>query len=126
MDKRKILLVDDEKGFALTLKLNLEATEAYEVRIENNANNALNTALQFHPDLVLLDVIMPGKEGPDVAFDFKHNDFMKEVPIIFLTATITREEVVDQHGKIGGHSFVAKPSPLNDLFSSIEEQLIPA
>jgi DNA-binding response OmpR family regulator len=70
-EKKKILIIDDERAFSVMLQLNLSSWEQYEVIIENDSRNALKTALQFIPDLVLLDVIMPHLEGPDVAGQFK-------------------------------------------------------
>lgn len=124
MQKKKILIIDDEKGFTAMLSLNLESTGNYDVRIENDPLNALSAALQFRPDLILLDIIMPNMEGPDVAIQIKSHSQLKAVPIVFLTATVTKEEVDAQGGRIGGHDFVAKPSRLADLLFSIEKGLL--
>ena len=118
--RKKILVIDDEKGFTAMLSLNLETTGNYEVCVENNPQHALETALHFQPDIVLLDVIMPNAEGPDIAFELKNHPRLRNVPIVFLTATVTQDEVEAQGGKIGGHSFVAKPSNFNVLLDSIE------
>ena len=123
MDKRKILIVDDEKGFTEMLQLNLESTGKYDVRIVNEPQNAVIAALQYQPDLILLDIIMPNMEGPDVAIELKNNPEIKDVPIVFLTATVTRQEVESQNGVIGGRIFVAKPSRLVDLLDSIDKTL---
>ena len=123
MSFKKILIVDDEEGFTSMLKLNLESTGDYEVNVVNDSKNALMAAKQFSPDIVLLDVIMPGKEGPDVAIDIRNDPLLKDVPIVFLTATITRDEVASQNGWIGGNIFVAKPSSLKELLASIETSI---
>lgn len=123
MAKRKILVVDDEKGFTDMLRLNLESTGSYEVRVVNQADQALTVALNYRPDLILLDIIMPRMEGPDVAFEIKHTQVLEEIPIIFLTATVMQSEVDSQDGVIGGHAFVAKPSSLSVLLSSIERHM---
>ena len=124
--KKKILIVDDEKGFTSMLQLNLEAMGIYEVRVENKSERALQTALQFQPDIILLDVIMPNMEGPDVANEIKNNQILKGTPIIFLTATITIDEMEAHNGQIGGHPFVAKPGSLSDLLESIRRNLMAA
>jgi PleD family two-component response regulator len=59
MDKKRILIVDDEVGAARLLKANLEQTNRYEVRVENWPEDAATAARQFKPHLVLLDIIMP-------------------------------------------------------------------
>lgn len=124
MNKRKILIIDDEKEFSEMVRVNLESTGKYEVSIETDANNALFAALQCRPDLILLDVIMVGKEGPDVAIEIKKDPRLKETPIVFLTATVTQQEVDAEGGKIGGQSFVAKPSDLDILLDSIERNMV--
>ena len=121
--RNKILIVDDEKSFTDMLRLNLEATGKYEVCVENNPHKVIAVAERFRPDLILLDVIMPKKEGPDVAIDIQENRILRETPIVFLTATITKEEAETQGGLIGGRSFVAKPSSLRELLDSIEANL---
>ncbi len=68
MKKKKILVVDDERGFTKMVKLNLEANGNYDVKIQNNPLEALQTAVEFKPDVILLDVIMPDMEGPDVVY----------------------------------------------------------
>lgn len=124
MDRKRILIVDDEKGFTSMLSLNLEATGDYEVCVENDSTRALSAAVQYSPHLILLDVIMPKMEGPDVAIALKEHNNLKKIPIVFLTATVTKEEVVSQGGRIGGHPFVAKPSTLGDLLESIEKNMV--
>ncbi len=120
MVKKRILLVDDEKDFTSVLKLALESTGDYAVKIENNPMQAIHTAERFHPDLVLLDVIMPDCEGPDILNQIKENNSLHDIPVVFLTATVTRKEVDLQGGRIGGHTFVAKPSPMADLLDVLE------
>ncbi len=123
MKKKKILVVDDERGFTKMVKLNLEAAGDYEVKIQNNPLDALQTAIEFNPDVILLDVIMPELEGPDVVYQFKNNDLLKNTPVIFITANITKEEVDAQEGYIGGHAFLAKPGSVDELIACIEKQL---
>ncbi len=124
MGRKRILVIDDEKGFSTMLQLNLESTGFYEVRVENNPGKALNTALKYNPDLVLLDIVMPSKEGPDVAIEFKSNNQLRNTPIVFLTATIRQSEVDSEGGLIGGHPFLAKPSSLPCLMESIERNIM--
>ena len=123
-NKSKILIVDDETAFTEILKLNLEATGKYEVCIENDPRFALYTARRFKPSLVLLDIIMPQLEGPDVAMEIRHDSNLHGTPIVYLTATVTHEEVDSQRGRIGGNQFVANPSSLKDLLTAIESSLL--
>ena len=123
MNKRKILIVDDEKGFSEMVKLNLESTNKYIVKIEVDSSNALCAARKYLPDLILLDVIMAKMEGPDVASAIKRDPTLKDIPTVFLTATVTEKEVDEGNGMIGGHPFVAKPSSLETLLDAIDKNM---
>ena len=126
MNRKKILIIDDEENFAVMVKLNLESTGYYEVKIVTDPCDALQQARQYKPDLVLLDVIMAKKEGPDVAMDFKRDPDLHATPVIFLTATITQKEADEGGGAIGGHPFVAKPSALDVLIDAIDKNMVAA
>ena len=126
MYKRKILIIDDERGFSEILKINLESDDLFQVEIENNPQNATYTALYFQPDLILLDIIMAHKEGSEVAKQFLKYPSLSNIPVIFLTATVTQQEIDNQNGVIRGHSFVAKPSNLEVLLETIDKNLIAA
>ena len=65
--KQRILVVDDEPGLTRMIKLTLEQTGRYEVRTENLGRNTLESAREFKPDLILLDVLMPGMLGSEIA-----------------------------------------------------------
>jgi CheY-like chemotaxis protein len=125
-DKRKVLIIDDEKGFTSMLQLNLESMGSFDVRVENNSFNALEVAAQFQPDIILLDVIMPQMEGPDIAQGLRQHELLKNIPVIFLTATITKDEVNAGNGTIAGCTFVAKPSSFKELLASIQRNLQPS
>ena len=126
MNKKKILVIDDEPGFTEMVKLNLEATGYYHVRVENRGANALQAAINFQPNLILLDVIMPDAEGPEICYQIQNNKHVKHIPVVFLTATIRRDEVEAHNGNIGGHAFIAKPSGLQDLIECIESHISPS
>jgi len=120
---KKILIIDDERGFTEMVKLNLEATGRYQVWIENVPTRAVETVLECQPDLILLDVIMPELEGPDIVYLIRNTDLICHIPIIFLTATITRDEAAAQAGIVGGHAFLAKPCSIEDLIRTIEKYI---
>ena len=122
-EKKRILVVDDEASITRLLKLNLEQTGDYQVRTENRPKAALAAAEEFRPDLVFLDVMMPDLDGGDLASHFQASPFTKDVPIVFLTATVTREEVRARHGVVGGLPFLAKPVNLHEVLSCLERHL---
>ena len=121
MAKKKILLVDDEKSFTNLLKLNLEETGAYEVRVENWAEDALKAAKEFKPDLVLLDIIMPRLPGGNVAAQIKADPETQETPIVFLTAAVRKHQVEENEGIICDFPCLAKPASVEEVIDVIEK-----
>ncbi len=123
MQKRRILVIDDEASVTRSIKLNLEALGRYEVRAENRAAHALAAAREFKPDLVLLDVMMPEMDGGEVAAQLQEDPLMKSTPIVFLTAIVSKEETKGQEAVIGGLSYLAKPVDVIQLTRCIEQHL---
>ena len=123
MAKKKILVVDDEGAMTRMLKRNLEATNRYDVRTENSSAAAMAAAREFLPDLILLDVIMPGLDGGGVAAKIREDARLSKTPIVFLSAIVKKEETQATGGNIGGCTFLAKPVKLDDLIACIEKHL---
>jgi len=123
MKKKRILLVDDEVSFTRLLKLNLEQTNGYEVRVENWAEDALTAAREFQPDLVLLDVVMPRMIGGDVAARLRADANLRATPIVFLSAVVGRKWVQEHEGIVGGFPFIAKPASVEEVIDRIEQHL---
>jgi CheY-like chemotaxis protein len=121
MAKKRVLLVDDEKSFTNLLKLNLEETGNYEVRVENWAEDALNAAKEFKPDIILLDIIMPRMPGGNVAAMIKDNPEVRDTPIVFLTAAVRRHQVEENDGIICDFPCVAKPATVEMVIEAIEK-----
>lgn len=123
MEKKRILVIDDETSFTRMVRLNLQNTGRFEVREENSAPQALATARDFQPDLILLDVLMPSMDGGDVAAQIKRNRQLKGVPIVFLTATVSAQEAGQAGLNSGGEIFLGKPVSAEQLIRVIDEQL---
>ena len=122
-DKKRILVVDDQAANTRLLKLHLEQTNRYEVREENAPKAALSMAEGFQPHLILLDVMMPGLDGGELAARFQASPKLKDVPIVFLTATVTKKEVEASGGRIGGLPFLAKPVVLSEVTACLKRLL---
>lgn len=120
MAKKRILLVDDEKSFTTILKMNLEETGRYEVHVVNWAEDALPAALEFKPDLILLDLIMPRMPGGNVAAQIESRPELKGTPIVFLTAAVQKRRVDEYDGIICDHPCIAKPADLETIVAAIE------
>jgi CheY-like chemotaxis protein len=123
VQKKRILVVDDEAKFTRLLKRYLEQSGAYEVREEHQGERALAAARQFHPDVILLDVVMPDLDGGTVAAQLKDDPALRHTPIVFLTAAVSPEEVEERSGVIGGHPFLAKPVDIKDVLACIQQHL---
>ena len=123
MDKKRILIIDDEVAATRLLQSNLEQTHHYVVLVENVATAALASAEHFRPDLVLMDVLMPGLDGGELAQHFQDSRTLRPVPIVFLTAAATKKEVTTRGGRIGGLPFLAKPVDMPELIACIEKHL---
>jgi len=121
MEKKRILIIDDEASFTRMVKLNLEKTGAFEVREENRATNAVASAREFKPDLILLDVIMPAMDGGDVAAQIRNDRHLKGTPIVFLTATVSQREAGEAGLNSGCALFLAKPVSLENLIHCLNE-----
>jgi CheY-like chemotaxis protein len=120
MSKKRVLLVDDEKSFTNLLKLNLEETGNYEVRVENWAEDAYAAAREFKPDVVLLDIIMPRLPGGNVAAQIKGDTELKDTPIVFLTAAVRKHQVEENEGIICDFPCLAKPASVEEVIQMIE------
>lgn len=123
MTKKRILIIDDEAAFVRLLRLNLDGTGRYTVRAETRGLDGLAAVREFRPDLILLDVMMPGLDGGEVAARLREHPAGKDIPIVFLTAAVKKEEVRSRHGLIGGLNYLAKPVELDELITCIDQNL---
>jgi len=94
MAAKKILVVDDEAGFARLLKLNLEGTGKFEVQTETEGSQAVNAARSFEPDLILLDLNLPKKSGREVLQDIKSDPGLQFIPVVILTSSKQEEDII--------------------------------
>lgn len=123
---RKILLVDDEAGFTELLRMNLERSGGYEVKIENDSTKALAAARSFMPDAILLDVVMPGMDGGDVQAQLQGDPRLSRVPVVMLTALVDSTELSEGAVAQAGSQMVL-PKPVNlPLLLRVLEEILPA
>jgi CheY-like chemotaxis protein len=118
--KARILVVDDEKGFTHMLKMALSSN--YDICEVNDPDNALGAARDFHPDLILLDVVMPTLDGGDLAAQFRADPSLANVPVVFLTAIVSPTEGETER-VINGYPFIAKPVSRDAVIRCIESHL---
>lgn len=120
---KRILVVDDQTSNTRLLKLCLEQTKDYVVREENNPHAVVATAQEFEPDLILLDVMMPGLDGGQLAARLRATAKLKAVPIVFVTAAVTKDELAGTDGLIGGFPFIAKPVVVTEVIACLKAHL---
>ena len=121
-EKRRILIVDDDRDSTHLIKILLEKIGSYLVLEENDATKAHQNARNFRPDLILLDIMMPQRDGGDIAAQIEADPGLQRTPIVFLTALITKAEAkAGLH--IQGHPVLAKTINIPELINKIEENL---
>lgn len=114
----KILVIDDEQPIADILKFNLEK-EGYEVVVANDGDTAIELAEEERPDLVLLDIMLPGKDGNEVCREIRKTQTM---PIIMLTA---KDSEIDKvlGLELGADDYVTKPFSNRELIARVKANL---
>jgi two-component system OmpR family response regulator len=123
-EKKTIMLIDDEVGFTTLLKMNLEKTERFEVKIENDATRAVSSIRAARPDLVLLDIVMPGKDGGDILAEMQDDMSLARIPVIMLTALVAREEMsADAVAQSEAMTVLPKPVEMEKLLAVIDAHL---
>lgn len=123
MTKPRILIVDDEPNLSGLVRLFLEKTQRFEVRVENRSALALAAARDFRPDMILLDVDMPGKDGGEVAREIEADPTLRGVPILFFTSLVSPAEAGEREVLRGGKRFLAKPVDPKVLIAAVDRIL---
>ena len=115
---KKILIIEDELSLQETLSYNLEK-EGYQVTVEGNGAKALEIAQEMQPDLILMDIMLPGLDGIEITRMLRPR---MNVPIIMLTA---RDDEIDRvlGLEIGADDYLTKPFSMRELLARVKAQL---
>jgi len=119
---RRILIVDNDINSTHLVKVLLEKTGRYLVFEENDPIRAHQTARNFRPDLIFIDVVLSDRDGGDIAAQIRADPELQYTPIIFLTALVTRAEA-STGLRIDEHPFLAKPIDIQELIEAIERHV---
>jgi len=122
MRKEKILIVDDEKDTLSVLNKRLSMV-GFSVIEARTGEDAIRLAKSEHPDLIILDVLMPGMYGGEIAARLKEEPELKDIPVIFLSCLYSKVENAAKDPMIGDYMFVSKPYYVEDLLIEIEKLL---
>ena len=118
--KPKVLVVDDEPHIVNLIRLTLQ--NDFEVITANSGNEALHKAVEQAPDIITMDIMMPGMSGFEVVEELKKYEDTKEIPVIFLSA---KDKLADMYDglDVGGDDYITKPFEPQDLAKRLKKTL---
>ena len=116
--KKRILLIEDEEDIAALIKLHAELN-GYKLHVEVDGINGYRAIEREKPDLIILDVMLPGQNGFDVCRKVKNNSELKNIPVVMLTAKDDEIDII-LGLELGADDYVSKPFSPKVLFSRIK------
>ena len=120
-ERHLVLIADDDRDITRFLEVNLRL-EGFDVIAAHDGNDALAKALDLHPNLILLDVMMPGMDGFEVCSKLRSDPRGGDVPVIMLTAKSMSADRVDGYN-VGADDYVTKPFEPMELVARVADML---
>jgi CheY-like chemotaxis protein len=105
---KKLLVTDDDPNILFIAQMGLEDTPEWTVFTAQSGQEAINKAILEKPDAIVLDMMMPGMDGKMTLNKLRQNPETADIPVIFLTAKVQREEI-DSYLKMGAAGVITKP-----------------
>ncbi|MEI6972383.1 MAG: response regulator transcription factor [bacterium] len=118
---KRILIIEDDQKIALAIAVRLKAN-GYEVHTAYDALTGLDAAVKLRPDLLILDISLPGGSGFDVAEKIRNIISTSSTPVIFVTAS-RKPEFVTRAAALGAVAFILKPFSNGELLSDVRHAL---
>ncbi|MFA6321152.1 MAG: response regulator [Candidatus Omnitrophota bacterium] len=118
---KRVLLIDDERDFTDMVKMRLEAL-GYDVIFSNDGKAGLEMAKKYRPDIILLDLVMPGMNGFLVLTELKGNPYTAAIPVVMLTAKTEAEYEMDAEN-LGAINYLSKPVKMEELENALKKLL---
>jgi two-component system alkaline phosphatase synthesis response regulator PhoP len=119
-EKIKVLTIDDEPDFCFFVTKNLMQEGTFDVIIATSGKEGIELAKNERPDIILLDLVMPDMPGEDVAAALKEHASTVNIPILFITALATNDDLGDgKENKIGNNYMLPKPVRTKKLIETI-------
>ncbi len=122
MPAKKILIIDDEKNICAAIERILSLTGVYQSEIVTNSKEAIEKINSLKPDLVLMDIMMPGINGIQICKMLRENPLTATVPVIMVTAMVDDEHIVSAI-QSGADDYIMKPFDPQELKDKVAETL---
>lgn len=121
-NKKNLILIVDDNSENVKLLGTLLINKGYDVGVSSDGYKALKFVKNIQPDLILLDIMMPGMDGFEVCEKIKSNLKTRSVPVIFLTAKSSTEDIVKGF-KVGGVDYISKPFNREELIARVNTHI---
>jgi len=118
VETKKILIIEDEENISNILRINLEM-EGFEVEIARDGARGFEAALDFRPDLITLDVLMPQRDGWDTLRDLKQDERTRAIPVVMISVMMEQKKAVD----LGAQYYLVKPFLFDQVLEVIYGEL---
>lgn len=118
---KKILIADDEPNIVISLEFLMQSS-GYQVQTAANGDDALRHIIDFRPDLILLDIMLPRKNGFEVCQRIRENPAWNGIKVVMLTAK-GRESEVTKGLALGADAYITKPFSTKDLLAQVQRLL---
>ena len=119
--RKKLLLIDDDE--AVIDYLNVKLGGEFELMATDSPEQALGLAREGKPDLVLCDIDIPGMDGGDISAALFAHPETRVIPLMFLTALVTPEELAAKGNQLAGRAAISKQSPIQEIIARIRANL---
>jgi len=120
--KKKVMVIDDEESLALMLKMRIEASGDYEVTVASEAKDIIKRMHEIKPDVILLDLLMPGLGGLDIADMLNHDPVGLSIPVIVVSGLDKSTDKLKAY-KLGISDYLVKPVDDLKLMKAIEKAI---
>ena len=118
MAKPRILVADDDEAVLEFMRAKLSAR--YKILGTTDPQQVLALARSERPQLILCDIEMPGLDGGDLSAALYAQDDLRDIPVLFLTALVSRKDLEAQNGQLGGRAALSKEAPVAELMARID------
>jgi CheY-like chemotaxis protein len=120
--KKKIMIIDDEESFASMLKMRIESSGDYEVTVSPEAKDIISRIHEIRPDVILLDLLMPGIGGLDIGDMLNHDPIGLTIPVIVVSGLDNPMDKIKAY-KLGISDYLVKPVDDLKLIKAIEKAI---